>query len=79
MNINDLDEFERRRQVTKILLEQKNDKQKELELTYFIIEHCMYIIWAHLDFYMLRGLSNKTFDLVKHDSKYSNLFVAFYY
>lgn len=64
-NINDMDEFERRRQVTKILLEQRDDKQKELEYCYFIIEHCMYIIWAHLDFYMLRGLSTKTFDLTK--------------
>lgn len=63
-NLND--ECERRRQVTKILQQQRDDKQRELEYCYFIIEHCLYIIWAHLDFYMLRGLSTKTLELSKH-------------
>lgn len=31
-------------------------KKKEMEYCTFIIEHCMYIIWAHLDYYMLKAI-----------------------
>lgn len=31
-------------------------KKKEMEYCTFMIEHCMYIIWAHLDYYMLKAI-----------------------
>uniref|UniRef100_T1HVP0 Uncharacterized protein n=1 Tax=Rhodnius prolixus TaxID=13249 RepID=T1HVP0_RHOPR len=47
----------------KLFTEQIESKQTQLDYCVFIVEHCMYIIWAHLDYYMLRGLSNKVLDL----------------
>uniref|UniRef100_A0A336MB53 CSON014651 protein n=1 Tax=Culicoides sonorensis TaxID=179676 RepID=A0A336MB53_CULSO len=39
-----------------------NDKHNELKYCVFIIEHCLYLLWAHLDFYMLKAVGfNETF------------------
>uniref|UniRef100_A0A1B0CE99 Nuclear pore complex protein n=1 Tax=Lutzomyia longipalpis TaxID=7200 RepID=A0A1B0CE99_LUTLO len=38
-------------------------KQEELKLCIFIAEHCLYLLWAHLDFYMLRALPVDTLQL----------------
>lgn len=32
-------------------------KQQELKLCVFITEHCLYLLWAHLDYYMLRSIN----------------------
>lgn len=50
-----------RRAAGRILAEQIDVKQKEIDYCYFIIEHCLFIIWAHLDYYMLVGLPSKIF------------------
>ncbi|KAF6214486.1 hypothetical protein GE061_009229 [Apolygus lucorum] len=55
------DSDEPRHEATRILTYRVESKRLELQLCHFIVEHCLYIVWAHLDFYMLRGLSNKTF------------------
>lgn len=39
------------------LTEKLLDKQQELKLCVFITEHCLYLLWAHLDFYMLRAVN----------------------
>ncbi|CAB0012521.1 unnamed protein product [Nesidiocoris tenuis] len=52
---------ELRTEATRTLTAQVEAKKMELQACHFIIEHCLYIVWAHLDYYMLRGLSNKTF------------------
>ena len=31
-------------------------KERELALTSYIIDNCLYIVWLHLDFYLYRGL-----------------------
>lgn len=38
-------------------------KQEELKLCIFIAEHCLYLLWAHLDFYMLRALPVDTLQI----------------
>ncbi|XP_035778429.1 nuclear pore complex protein Nup205-like [Anopheles albimanus] len=38
------------------LTERVTAKQEELQRSIFIIEHCLYILWAHLDFFVLRVL-----------------------
>lgn len=38
------------------LAERIADKQNELKLSVFIVEQCLYILWAHLDFYMLKAV-----------------------
>lgn len=32
-------------------------KQQELKYSVFITENCLYLLWAHLDYYMLRAIS----------------------
>lgn len=32
------------------------EKRAELKLCVFIVEHCLYLLWAHLDYYMLRAV-----------------------
>jgi nuclear pore complex protein Nup205 len=32
-------------------------KNQELKLSVFIVEHCMYLLWAHLDYYLLRAIT----------------------
>lgn len=44
------------------LTDRINEKQNELKYCIFIIEHCLYLLWAHLDFYMLKVVGfNQTF------------------
>jgi hypothetical protein len=31
-------------------------KYKELDYCSFLIENCLYLVWCHLDYYMLRSL-----------------------
>ncbi|KAI4469467.1 nuclear pore complex protein [Holotrichia oblita] len=37
--------------------EKLKNKRKEIGYCSFIIEHALYLIWAHLDYYMLRAIS----------------------
>lgn len=47
INENKLVTFER-------LASRVKDKKREMEDIRFVVDHCLYLIWAHLDFYMLR-------------------------
>lgn len=46
------------------------EKQNELKLCVFVTEHCLYLLWAHLDFFMLRALPINTL-------QFNNNFPAF--
>uniref|UniRef100_A0A1B6BX75 Uncharacterized protein n=2 Tax=Clastoptera arizonana TaxID=38151 RepID=A0A1B6BX75_9HEMI len=37
-----------------------DNKKQEIYLSSFIIENCMFLLWTHLDYYMLRAIPNKT-------------------
>ncbi|XP_058056565.1 nuclear pore complex protein Nup205 [Anopheles bellator] len=39
-----------------VLTERATAKQEEMQRCIFIIEHCLYILWAHLDFFVLQLL-----------------------
>lgn len=60
------------------LTECLNDKQNELKLCIFLTEHCLYLLWAHLDFYMLRAISvnalhfNNKNNMELSDGKFKN-------
>ncbi|GAB0093387.1 Nuclear pore complex protein Nup205 [Sergentomyia squamirostris] len=43
-------------------------KQEEMKLCIFIAEHCLYLLWAHLDFYMLRALPVDTLPMVGNNN-----------
>ncbi|KAL0280136.1 UNVERIFIED_CONTAM: hypothetical protein PYX00_001520 [Menopon gallinae] len=47
---------ENRFAATKIIKKRLEQKTLELEYCSFLIENCLYIIWSHLDFFMLRAL-----------------------
>lgn len=34
-----------------------SNKRTELNLCIFLTEHCLYLLWTHCDFYMLRAIS----------------------
>lgn len=42
------------------LTERINAKQTELRLCVFLVEHCLYLLWAHLDYYMLHAAPQQT-------------------
>lgn len=46
------------------------EKKNELKLCVFIVEHCLYLLWAHLDYYMLRAIP---VDPLKFNKNYTNL------
>ncbi|XP_065083337.1 nuclear pore complex protein Nup205 [Ochlerotatus camptorhynchus] len=50
------------------LTERIGGKQEELKRCVFITEHCLYLLWAHLDFFMLRAIPVNTlhFNLVAY-------------
>lgn len=39
-----------------IITEKLRSKQLEMEYCAFIIEHCLYIVWTHLDYFMLKAI-----------------------
>lgn len=39
------------------ITETLSNKRTELKLCIFLTEHCLYLLWTHLDFYMLRAIS----------------------
>lgn len=57
------------------LSEKLLNKQDELKYCIFLTENCLYLLWAHLDFFMLRAISvnplqfNKTLNKA-YDCKY---------
>lgn len=64
--------------VMAVLSEKLKNKKQEMEYCAFIIEHCLYIIWTHLDYYMLKAIPKaKNFGFmnlsqsINMDSKYS--------
>ncbi|XP_044732734.1 nuclear pore complex protein Nup205 [Chrysoperla carnea] len=44
-----------------VLKKQLHDKQKEMKFCKFLIENSLYLIWAHLDYYMLRAIPKSAF------------------
>lgn len=42
------------------LTEKLTAKQTELKLCVFLVEHCLYLLWAHLDYYMLHAVPAQT-------------------
>lgn len=40
-----------------LLTEKLANKQQELKYCIFLTENCLYLLWAHLDYYMLRAIS----------------------
>lgn len=47
-------------------------KQIELRLCIFLAEHCLYLLWAHLDFYMLRAVSVNALQFNRSKSFYKS-------
>lgn len=43
------------------LAERISEKQNELKLSVFIVENSLYLLWAHLDFYMLKSVGLNQF------------------
>lgn len=39
------------------ITEMLSNKRTELNLCIFLTEHCLYLLWTHCDFYMLRAIS----------------------
>lgn len=39
-----------------LLTEKLTAKNTELKLCVFLAEHCLYLLWAHLDYYMLHAI-----------------------
>ncbi|XP_075229968.1 nuclear pore complex protein Nup205 isoform X2 [Lycorma delicatula] len=62
-NYSALDEC--RQQAGQVLQARIAEKMKELQLYIFIIEHCLYLLWSHLDYYMLRAIPNRTLGIEK--------------
>lgn len=52
------------------------EKNSDLELCNFIIEHNLYLLWAHLDFYMYRAIPINTMHL-NQDSSSKLFFISF--
>ncbi|VEN41265.1 unnamed protein product [Callosobruchus maculatus] len=50
------DLISKREKAFNILTDRLDKKKKEISYCAFIIEHCLYLIWSHLDFYMLRAI-----------------------
>lgn len=42
------------------IIEKITDKRNELKLIEFLAEHCLYLLWAHLDFFVLRAIPINT-------------------
>ena len=42
------------------LSEKIANKQNELKMCVFIVEHCLYLLWAHLEFYMSKAIPVNT-------------------
>lgn len=67
-----------------LLTEKLIDKQQELKYCIFLTENCLYLLWAHLDYYMLRAISvtplqfnhslNSTFDGKRNEKNYFDCF-----
>ncbi|RZF40837.1 hypothetical protein LSTR_LSTR003347 [Laodelphax striatellus] len=54
-----------RQHAGQVLQSRVTEKLQELQLYQLIIEHCLYLLWSHLDYYMLRAIPNKTLGLEK--------------
>ncbi|CAH1968892.1 unnamed protein product [Acanthoscelides obtectus] len=50
------DLISKREKAYDILTDRLEKKKKEISYCAFIIEHCLYLIWSHLDFYMLKAI-----------------------
>lgn len=64
------------------LTELLHSKQRELKYCIFLTENCLYLLWAHLDFFMLRAISvnssqfkNAKNNCSANDSKFFMAFV----
>jgi nuclear pore complex protein Nup205 len=47
------------------------DKQAELKLAVLVTEHCLFLLWAHLDYFMLRSIPVNPLHFA-HNSTYFN-------
>lgn len=69
----------KREKAYEIISERLEKKKKEMEYCAFIIENSLFIIWVHLDYYMLKAIPKpKTYGYLLHsnaslnaDSKFS--------
>uniref|UniRef100_A0A1B6KID0 Uncharacterized protein n=2 Tax=Graphocephala atropunctata TaxID=36148 RepID=A0A1B6KID0_9HEMI len=51
--------------VNQAMHKEVQDKRQELESCEFVIENCLYLVWAHLDYYMLQAIPSKTLGIDK--------------
>lgn len=58
-------------QVNEILTKQLDSKQKEMRKCSFLIENSLYLIWAHLDYYMLRTIPKTPFQRLNNTNNIS--------
>lgn len=73
----------KREKAYEIISERLEKKKKEMEYCAFIIENSLFIIWVHLDYYMLKAIPKpKTYGYLLHsnaslnaDSKFSCLII----
>lgn len=61
--ISGLDEC--KQQAIQLMRQEIDTKKQELDTCCFIMEHCIYLLWAHLDYYMLRAIPYKVLGLEK--------------
>ncbi|XP_018577858.1 nuclear pore complex protein Nup205 [Anoplophora glabripennis] len=55
-SVDNTDLSSKRERAYEIISERLKKKKKELKYCVFIIENALYLIWSHLDFYMLRAI-----------------------
>lgn len=56
------------------LTEKLTHKNGELKLCTFLTEHCLYLLWAHLDFYMLRAVSVNSLQFNQSEYSFDQFF-----
>lgn len=54
-----------KQQVNQRMHKEVQDKKQELESCEFVMENCLYLVWAHLDYFMLQAIPSKTLGVAK--------------
>ncbi|KAI5710857.1 hypothetical protein M8J75_012010 [Diaphorina citri] len=65
---------ETRRVARTEMFKQYSMKKSELSKTRYIIETCLYLVWSHLDYFMLLGVPETLISRTKSPNKSSNVF-----
>ncbi|XP_019753417.1 nuclear pore complex protein Nup205 [Dendroctonus ponderosae] len=63
----------KRERAFEIISEKLEKKKKEMEYCSFIIENALYLIWAHLDYFMLRATPNPRSTVYIHPNSIGSL------